>query len=139
MIARSLKKLLLSESGLTRAAVRLMARSGPITMLMVVRDEVDIIAQNISFHLHFGIENFVITDNGSKDGTREILADFERRLGRSMMIVDDAEPAHHQSARVNRMIQIAKRKFQPRWIISSDADEFWYPASGRYDSEIDGR
>jgi hypothetical protein len=133
------KKFLLNESVLTRAAVRCIARPGPIAMLMVVRNEIDIIEQNIEFHLRFGIENFVVTDNGSVDGTRDILGDFERRLGKSMVIIDDAEPAHHQSVRVNRMIQVAKQKFRPRWIISSDADEFWYPANGRYDSEIDGR
>ena len=133
------KKLLLNESVLTRAAVRCMARPGPIAMLILVRDEIDIIAQNIDFHLRLGIGHFVVTDNGSVDGTRDILADIKRRLGKSIVIIDDPEPAHHQSVRVNRMIQVAKQEFRPRWIISSDADEFWYPASGRYDSEIDGR
>jgi Glycosyl transferase family 2 len=133
------KKLLLNESVLTRAAVRCLARPGPIAMLMVVRDEIDIIEQNIDFHRRLGIEHFVVTDNGSVDGTRDVLAEFIRRLGKSIVVIDDAEPGHHQSVRVNRMIQIAKKRFRPRWIISSDADEFWYPASGRYDSEIDGR
>jgi hypothetical protein len=133
-----LKKLLLNESVLTRTAVRLMAGPGPIAMLLLVRDEMDIIAQNIEFHLRFGIEQFVVTDNGSVDGTRDILAHFERRLGKSFLIIDDAEPAHHQAERVNRMIQIAKQRFRPRWIISCDADEFWHPMSGRYDTEIDG-
>jgi hypothetical protein len=139
MISPWFKKLLLDESVLTRAAVRCIARPGPIAMLILVRDEIDIIKHNIEFHLRFGIENFVVTDNGSVDGTRDILGAFERRLGKSMVIIDDAEPAHHQSVRVNRMIQVAKQKFRPRWIISSDADEFWYPASGHYHSEIDGR
>jgi Glycosyl transferase family 2 len=139
MISPWFKKFFLNESVLTRAAVRCMARPGPITMLLLVRDEIDIIEQNIDFHLGLGIEHFVVTDNGSVDGTRDILADFKRRLGKSIVIIDDAEPAHHQSVRVDRMIQVAKKEFRPRWIISSDADEFWYPASGRYDSEIDGR
>jgi Glycosyl transferase family 2 len=139
MISPWFKKFFLNDSVLTRAAVRFMARPGPITMLILVRDEIDIIAQNIDFHLGMGIEHFVVTDNGSVDGTRDILGDFGRRLGKSMVIIDDAEPAHHQSVRVDRMIQVAKKEFRPRWIISSDADEFWYPVSGRYDSEIDGR
>ena len=69
-----------------------MARPGPIAMLMLVRDEIDIIEQNIEFHLRFGIENFVVTDNGSVDGTRDILGDFKRRLGKSIVIIDDASP-----------------------------------------------
>ena len=134
-----LKKFLLNDSILTRTAVRFMARPGPITLLMLVRDELDIIEQNILFHLRMGIEHFVVTDNGSVDGTRDILSDFQRRLGKSIVVIDDAEPAHRQSIRVDRMIQIAKQEFRPRWIISSDADEFWYPISGRYDTEMDGK
>jgi hypothetical protein len=134
-----LKKFFLNESVLTRAAVRCMARPGPIAMLMLVRDEIDIIESNIDFHLRMGIKQFVVTDNGSVDGTREKLADFKRLLGKSLVIIDDAEPAYQQSARVNRMIQVAKEEFRPSWIISSDADEFWHPTSGRYDTEMDGR
>src|SRR5690349_14687858 len=106
-----LKKYFLSESVLTRAVVRCMARPGPIAMLMLVRDEVDIIEYNIDFHLRMGIEQFVVTDNGSVDGTRDILADFQRRLGKAIVIIDDAEPAHHQSVRVDRMVQVAKQEF----------------------------
>ncbi|MGA7158729.1 MAG: glycosyltransferase family 2 protein [Acidobacteriaceae bacterium] len=134
-----MKKVFLEESVLTRAAVRCIARPGPVSMLILVRDEVDIIEQNINFHIRYGIEQFVVTDNGSIDGTRDILADFERRLGKSFVVINDPEPAHHQSVRVNRMIQIAKQRFKPSWIISSDADEFWYPVSGRLDTEMDGR
>ena len=139
MILPWFKKFLLNDSALTRAVVRYTARPGPITMLLLVRDELDIIQQNINFHLQFGIEHFVVTDNGSTDGTRDILADFQRRLGNSIVIIDDPEPAYNQALRVNRMIQVAKKKFQPRWIISADADEFWHPASGRYDTELDGQ
>jgi len=139
MNAPGLKNLFLQDSVLTRAAVRVMARPGPIAMLMLVRDEIDIIATNIDFHLQMGIHQFVITDNGSVDGTREILTDYKRRLGSSLVIIDDVDPAYHQVMRVNRMIAVAKEAFRPRWIISSDADEFWYPASGRYETELDGR
>ena len=134
-----LKKYLLSESVLARASVRIMARPGPIAMLLLVRDEIDIIEHNLNFHLRMGIEQFVVTDNGSVDGTRDILADFKRRLGKSLVIIDDSDSAYHQAMYVNRMINTAKQEFRPRWIISADADEFWYPVSGRFDSEIDGR
>lgn len=139
MVTPWLKKLLLGESTLTRAAVRCMARPGPTAMLLLVRDEYDIIAQNINFHLRFGIENFVVSDNGSTDGTRDILAEFKRQLGKSIIILDESASPYHQATLVSRMIEVAKQEFRPRWIISSDADEFWYPASGRYDSEMDGK
>ena len=134
-----LKNFLLGDSVLTRAAVRSMASPGPVAMLMLVRDEADIIQSNFDFHLRMGIQQFVVTDNGSVDGTRDILADLKRRLGKSIVIIDDPEPAHHQTARVNRMIKVAKEEFRVGWIIACDADEFWYPASGNYETEIDGR
>lgn len=139
MKSAQIKNYFLSESVFARCAVRRMSQPGPISMLMLVRDEVDIIGHNLDFHLRMGIEQFVVTDNGSVDGTRDILADFKQRLGKSVIILDDAEPAHHQSERVNRMIQVAKKEFHPGWILSCDADEFWYPLSGRYDTELDGR
>ncbi|GAA3757089.1 glycosyltransferase family 2 protein [Terriglobus aquaticus] len=134
-----LKSVFLRSSPLTRAAVRLMAGPGPITMLLLVRDESDIIAENIQFHLGRGIQTFVVTDNGSTDGTRDILRDFEQSLGSSFLVLDDPELAHLQAQRVNRMIGLARERFHPRWILSADADEFWFPASGSYASEFDGR
>lgn len=134
-----LKRTFLDESVLTRAAVRFMAGPGPIVMLLLVRDELDVIRQNIEFHLQYGIEQFVITDNGSVDGTREILSEFQSRLGKALVVIDDAGSAYRQAERVTRMISVAKQTFRPRWIISADADEFWYPVSGRYDTELDGR
>ena len=138
MLRSFLKNLLVGESLLTRAAVRVMARPGPIAMLLLVRDEVDIIESNINFHRHFGIERFVVTDNGSTDGTRDILAQFERQLP-NFIVIDDPGSTYMQSEIVTRMIKVAKQKFHPRWIISADADEFWYPVSGHYDTELDGR
>lgn len=134
-----LKSVFLNESPLTRGAVRFMAGPGPITMLLLVRDEQDIIAQNIEFHLRQGIGTYVVTDNGSVDGTREILAEFQRRLSGRFIVLDDAGSAYRQADRVNRMIGIAKERFRPRWIISADADEFWYPVDGSYAAELDGR
>jgi glycosyltransferase involved in cell wall biosynthesis len=138
MLRSMLKDLFVSESLLTRAAVRLIARPGPIAMLLLVRDEADIIEANINFHRHFGIECFVVTDNGSTDGTRDILAKFERELP-NFIVFDNLASTYMQSEIVNRMIQVAKQKFHPRWIISADADEFWFPVSGHYDTELDGR
>lgn len=138
MIRALLKDFLVGDSFLTRAAVRLMATPGPITMLLLVRDEADVIESNINFHRHFGIEHFVITDNGSSDGTREILSKFERQLP-NLVVFDNPASTYIQAEIVNQMIAVAKQKFRPRWIISGDADEFWYPVSGHYDTELDGQ
>lgn len=139
MNASLLKSLFLNDSPLTRTAVRMLAGPGPVTMLLLVRDEADVLLQNIRFHLHHGIQNFIVTDNGSTDGTRDILHDLQQELGSSLIVIDDPKPAHLQAERVNRMIGLAKQRFRPRWILSADADEFWFPVDGSFQSELDGR
>ena len=49
-----------------------------VVMALKVRDEADVIESNLRFHAGLGVDAFVITDNGSVDGTREILARWER-------------------------------------------------------------
>ncbi len=46
-------------------------------MTYKLRDEADVIEDNIRYHVAQGITSFLATDNGSTDGTREILARFE--------------------------------------------------------------
>ena len=42
---------------------------------MMVRDEIDIVECNIRYHLSEGISRVIVTDNGSLDGTRDLLSD----------------------------------------------------------------
>jgi len=44
-----------------------------LVMTLKVRDEADIIEDNLRFHRAMGVDFFVVTDNGSVDGTSEIL------------------------------------------------------------------
>ena len=99
-----------------------------LAMSLLVRDEAGLIAQNIAFHSRMGVDCFVVTDNGSVDGTREIVerlqSDFEIR------VIDEPELTMRQDAWVNRMAEIAANELGADWIVNSDADEFWLPAEG---------
>jgi len=44
-----------------------------LAMSILVRDEANIIEANIRHHAASGVSSFIVTDNGSVDGTRELL------------------------------------------------------------------
>ena len=50
--------------------VRLVGRSKDrLILTLLVKNEADIILDNIFFHYAKGVDMIIITDNGSKDGT----------------------------------------------------------------------
>ena len=91
-----------------------------IAMTLLCKNEADIIRQHVAYHLP-RIEFLIVTDNGSTDGTREMLAAFESER---VIILDDPTPFHTQFKRVDRMIRMARDRGAD-WVINSDADEFW--------------
>lgn len=94
-------------------------------MTLLVRDEADIIAPMLEYHLAAGVDVILVTDNGSIDGTREILSRYEH-LGR-VFIEDDPVQDKNQSAKVTRMARRAATEFHADWVINADADEFFVP------------
>jgi hypothetical protein len=99
-----------------------------LVMTLLVRDEEDIIAANIDFHLAQGVDFIVAMDNLSVDCTPKILRDYERR-GLLHYILQQ-EDNYMQHRWVTEMAQIALTRFGADWIINNDADEFWYPETG---------
>jgi hypothetical protein len=97
-------------------------------MTMVVRDEEDIVAANIDYHLAQGVDVILVTDHASTDRTPEILAEYAR--GGRVHVNRDEGDAHDQVGRVNRLLRAASDEHRADWVIHSDADEFWMPALG---------
>lgn len=96
-----------------------------IVVTMMVRDEADIIGSVLENHLAQGVDQFVITDNGSVDGTAEILEEWAARG----LIDLRHDPAHRkqQGETVSRMAREAATVHGATWVINADADEFWLP------------
>ena len=98
-----------------------------IVMTLLVRDEEDILVQNIEFHRALGVDHFIITDNLSRDQTPSIIQHYVRKGWASSIF--EIEDDYSQSEWVTRMARMAPQ-FDADWVINSDADEFWLPSSG---------
>jgi len=48
-----------------------------LVMTLLVRDEEDIIGENIEFHIRQGVDFFLVMDNNSIDNTKNILKKYE--------------------------------------------------------------
>jgi hypothetical protein len=94
-----------------------------LVMTLLARDEADIVDAQIAFHLHAGVDFVIATDNGSRDGTTEILESYAR-AGYLHLIREEGNDMR-QGEWVTRMARLAATDFGADWVINSDADEFW--------------
>jgi len=98
-----------------------------LIMTLLARDADDLIGSNLEFHLRAGVDRFIVMDNLSTDGTREILREYERQG--LVTYIHQPEDTFSQARWVTGM---ARRAYDDGadWVINNDADEFWYPTGG---------
>lgn len=96
-----------------------------IVMTVMVRDEVDVMAAMIEHHLSQGVDLIIATDNGSVDGTREVLASYAES-GR-VELHDYPAYDKNQTGVVSKMASRAAAVHHATWVINADADEFFVP------------
>lgn len=95
-----------------------------IAAISMVRNEADVIGYTISHLQAEGVDQIIVADNGSTDGTGDIL----RELG--VTVVDDPEVGYYQSEKMTRLMNQAI-DIGATWVIPFDADELWYSPKGR--------
>ena len=94
-----------------------------LSVCAIFRDEADYLEEWIEFHRLVGVERFFLYDNGSVDGSRKVLAHFERDgtvqvrdwAGRQYDAYDDC---------------LARHGAESRWIAFIDLDEFLFSPTG---------
>jgi hypothetical protein len=96
-------------------------------MTLLLRDEEDIVRENLDFHLAQGVDRVIVTDNGSTDRTLEILRGYEARG--LVHLLHEPTDDYSQGRWVTRMARLAADQGAD-WVINNDADEFWWPRSG---------
>ena len=96
-----------------------------LAMTLLVRDEVDVIENNIRFHAKMGVDVFWVMDHKSQDGTREILQELSREF--DLHIVDQKSDSFYQGEWMTFLAKQAREVSGADWCIHNDADEFWMP------------
>jgi hypothetical protein len=96
--------------------------------LYLVRNEVDVLETNLRHHFANVIDEAIVVDNGSTDGTLELLGD----LAEDMPLQVASEVGHsYQGDRVTRMARFATQQGAD-WVLPIDADEFWVATDGPF-------
>lgn len=97
--------------------------------ISMVRDEVDVIAYTLRAMLE-QVDWVLIADNGSTDGTRDVLEQIAGETGR-VTVRDDTEVGYFQARKMSALAAYAAAMLEARWVVPFDADERWYSPFGR--------
>jgi glycosyltransferase involved in cell wall biosynthesis len=106
-----------------RGLARSLIHQDKLVLTLLVKNEADIIVDNIFYHYARGVDRVIVTDNGSTDGTTEIL----QQLHDAGIVELLHEKLYNQDLIVNKMGNLAKNKYGATILIHCDADEFWTP------------
>jgi hypothetical protein len=101
--------------------------------LMLLRDEIDIIRQNLD-HLLTWIDALYILDMGSVDGTWEIVQDYAKRDPRIVPFF--SRPIVYDDNQRCMLFDQFRSRFDPGdWVMKIDADEFYHVPPPRFVKE----
>lgn len=96
-----------------------------LVMTLLVKNEEELLAENLEYHHAQGVDAFIITDNNSTDRTPDIIEHYRQR-GWVVEVIRETATDYSQKQWVDRMVMLAKTRHHADWVINADADEFWY-------------
>lgn len=94
-----------------------------VTAIARVKDEADIIGDTVTWMLG-QVDEVIVSDNSSTDGTRELLEQLD------VYLLEDPDPAYRQSLKMTELAMLAAKRGAD-WVVAFDADEAWYSPFGR--------
>lgn len=106
-----------------------------LVMTLLVKNEEDVLEDNLLFHKAMGVDCFIITDNNSTDRTPDIIRKYQEK-GWVKEVIWEKATNYKQKVWVDRMIWKAKTVYKADWVINADADELWYSPSGNLKNDL---
>jgi Glycosyl transferase family 2 len=100
-----------------------------LVLTLRARDEADVVDAQLAFHLNAGVDFVVAADHRSEDGTTDVLESYASAGYLHLIRRDSDEMREGEWA--TEMARLAASRFNADWVISSDADEFWWPRGER--------
>jgi len=102
-----------------------------------IKNEIDLVEAFVRHTLAVA-DRLIVLDNGSTDGTRQLLGRLTDE-GLALEIVDDPTPGHFQWQRMTRLMhEAATGHHRADWILPLDCDEFVIFPQGRFTPPTDG-
>lgn len=96
---------------------------GSVWGVTMMRNEVDVAEGVVRHMLDQGCEQLLVADNGSTDGTRDLLMELSSRV--PLHVADDTTEAHLQGLKMTYLSEVA-RSAGADWVVPFDADELWF-------------